>query len=123
MDKIIITAIGLAAVAGVVWFFWGPRHGGTEATSSQSGFQDATIAVRGGYVPDTVIVHAGRPVRLHFLRQESSPCSETVVFPDFNTSARLPQGETVVVELRPLQPGTFEFGCAMGMIHGRMVVR
>ena len=122
MDKLVVTLLGLVVVAGIVWFFWGPRRAGARAAVSAGGYQEASITVKGAYVPDTVVVLAGRPVRLRFTRRESSPCSETVVFGDFGKSARLPEGEEVAVELLPREPGTYEFTCAMGMLRGHLVV-
>ena len=122
LDNVLVTAIGVALIAGIVWFFWGPRREGYRAGLASSGFQEAMVLVKGGYAPDTIIVRAGRPVRLNFLREESSTCSEMVVFGDFGKSARLPEGKLVPVELPPAEPGTYEFTCQMGMLRGRLVV-
>ncbi len=122
LDNIVVTAVGLGLIGGIVWFFWGPRKQGFRAALASSGYQEATVLVKGGYAPDTIVVRAGKPVRLTFRRQEASPCSEMVVFGDFAKSARLPEGELVPVELLPNQPGTFEFTCQMGMLRGRLVV-
>jgi plastocyanin domain-containing protein len=80
------------------------------------------IRVRGGYQPDTVHARAGEPVRLIFRREETAPCSERVVFPDFGKSAMLPANEDVTIELTPERAGTYEFTCQMGMLHGRLIV-
>src|SRR6266508_6175091 len=122
LDNIVVTAVGLGLIGGIVWFFWGPRKQGFRAALASSGYQEATVLVKGGYAPDTIVVRAGKPVRLTFRRQEASPCSEMVVFGDFAKSARLPEGESVPVELLPNQPGTFAFTCQMGMLRGRLVV-
>ena len=83
---------------------------------------DARIEVRGGYHPDTIVTRAGRPLRLTFNRHESWPCSDRVVFPDFDVEAELPAHEDVVVELFPDEPGEYEFTCGMGMLKGRLIV-
>ena len=80
------------------------------------------VHVSGGYHPDTIYTSAGTPIRLVFRREESSACSEQVVFPSFGKSATLPQGEDVTVEIPPAEPGQYSFSCAMGMLHGRIVV-
>ena len=80
------------------------------------------IRVRGGYDPDTVHGRVGEPLRLVFRREETAPCSERVVFPDFGKSAMLPAHQDVTVELRPGQAGVYEFTCQMGMLRGRLVV-
>lgn len=122
MDNIIVSSLGLILVGAIVWFFWGPRKRGYVAPVASSGRREAMILVKGGYAPDTIVVRAGEPVRLSFRREESSPCSEMVVFGDFGKSARLPEGDLVPVDLMPNEPGTFEFTCQMGMLRGRLVV-
>ncbi len=122
LDNVIVTLVGLALLGGIAWFFWGPRRGGFRAAVASSGYQEAMVLVKGGYAPDTIIVRAGKPVRLSFRREESSACSEMVVFGDFGKSAKLPEGELVPVELPPAKPGTYEFTCQMGMLRGRLVV-
>ena len=80
------------------------------------------MLVKGGYTPDVIIVEAGKPVRLSFVRQESASCSEMVLFPAFNRSAKLPEGQTVPVEFLPTDRGEFEFSCQMGMFRGKLIV-
>lgn len=118
----IVTVLGLIAMAGIAWFFWGPRKGGFRATVSSRGYQEAMVLVKGGYTPDVIVVEHGKPVRLNFRREEASGCSEMVVLGDFGKSAHLPQGEVVPVEFLPEKPGEYEFTCQMGMLRGKLVV-
>ena len=113
---------GLLAIAAIAWFFWGPRRGGVRATTTQGGYQEAMILVKGGYTPSVVVVQHGRPVRLNFRREETTACSEMVLFGDFGKSAHLPQGQLVPIEFVPDKAGTFEFSCQMGMFRGKLVV-
>ncbi len=121
-DRWVVTLIALALVAFIVWFFWLKRAKGARAPETSGGYQEAMILVKGGYTPDTIVVRAGRPVRLNFRREETAACSEKVIFADFGKSADLPTGETVSVELMPKEPGEYEFACAMGMFKGRLIV-
>jgi hypothetical protein len=57
-------------------------------------------------------------VRLVFDRQETSGCSEEVVFGDFGIRRYLPAHQQTVVEVTPPAPGTYEFTCGMGMLRG-----
>jgi plastocyanin domain-containing protein len=123
IDQIAVTVVGLLAIAGVAWFFWGPRGEGVKAAVSATGLQETMILVKGGYTPDVIVVDAGKPVRLNFRREETAACSEQVLFPDFGRSADLPEGETVAIDLTPEQPGEYGFECGMGMLHGKLVVR
>ncbi|MDE3075384.1 MAG: cupredoxin domain-containing protein [Chloroflexota bacterium] len=120
--QIAFTFFGLALITAIAWFFWGPRKGGARAAVTSSGYQEAMVLVKGGYTPDVIVVQHGKPVRLNFRREETSACSEMVVFGDFGKSAKLPEGELVPVEFLPEKPGEYEFTCQMGMLRGKLVV-
>lgn len=122
LDKWLVLIGGAAAIAFVVWFFWMVRKEGVKAALTPSGYQEAMILVKGGYTPDAVRVEAGKPVRLKFRREETSSCSEMVVFPDFGKSAQLPSGQVVSIELMPKEPGTYQWQCQMGMLKGKLIV-
>jgi plastocyanin domain-containing protein len=121
VDRIVVTLIGLGAIAFVVWFFWLVKRKGARAGLTPSGIQEAMVVVRGGYTPDMIVVEHGKLVRLKFRREESASCSEMVLLPDFNKSASLPQGEVVPIEFLPQKPGEYEFRCQMGMFRGKLI--
>jgi len=118
---IIVNLIGIGLIIFIVWFFWFPKKEGVKAALTGA-VQEVQVIVKGGYSPDVIVVKAGKPVKLNFLRQETSSCTEMVVFGDFNKSAKLPEGEVVPVEFTPEKPGEYEFHCQMGMIRGKLVV-
>ncbi|HEC90584.1 MAG TPA: cupredoxin domain-containing protein [Alphaproteobacteria bacterium] len=121
IDQLFVTILGLALIALIVWFFWLKKAKGT-AAADVGGRQEVLIVVKGGYTPDTIVVEKGRPVRLNFRREETASCSEMLVFPAFNKSAKLPTGETVAVEFIPEKAGEYEFACQMGMLRGKLIV-
>ncbi len=113
---------GLAAIGWVNWYFFlAERAAVTAAPAGASGVQQVTIGVRGGYSPATVRVKAGQPVRLVFDRQETSGCSEEVVFPDFGIRRFLPAFQQTAVEVTPATPGRYEFTCGMSMLRGSLI--
>ena len=114
--------IGLVLIAGIAWFFWGPRTSGQRASLTSRGYQEAMVLVKGGYTPDVIIVQHGKPVRLTFRREETAACSEMVIFNDFGKSAQLPTGEAVPIEFLPEKAGEYEFSCQMGMFRGKLIV-
>lgn len=122
-DRWIVLVTGALLIGFIVWFFWLKRTLGVRASESRSGYQEAMILVKGGYTPDTIIVQHGKPVRLNFRREDTTGCSDKVIFADFNKSADLPTGETVPVELMPQEPGEYPFACPMGMFRGRLIVQ
>jgi plastocyanin domain-containing protein len=121
-QQIVVTAVGLAAIAAVVWFFWLKKDKGVRAALTSTGYQEATILVKGGYNPPVIRVEHGTPVRLTFRREETSPCSQTVVFDAFGKHADLPEGHLVPVEFLPDEPGEYPFTCGMAMLRGTLVV-
>ncbi len=112
---------GLLLIAFTLWFFFGPRS--SEQASAVGGVQQIHVVVQGGYSPDRIEVKRGQPVRLLFRREESTACTEQVIFGDFGVSAMLPQGQTVPVEFTPDKAGEFTFHCGMNMVRGKLIVR
>ena len=120
-DWIVIFA-GVAAIAWVNWWFFFTRRSAATAATGAGGTQEVTIKVQAGYEPSVVKVKRGVPVRLAFDRQETSGCSEEVVFPDFGIRKFLPAFQKTTIELTPKEAGTFEFTCGMSMLHGKLIV-
>jgi plastocyanin domain-containing protein len=120
--QIFVILSGIVLTVLIVWYFWFAPRAQTRLTVSATGMQEAAILVKGGYSPDVIVVQKGRPVRLTFTRQESSACSEQVLFPDFNQNALLPEGEPVTLEFTPEKAGEYGFQCQMGMLRGKLIV-
>ncbi len=121
-SEILVLVGGVVLIALTIWYFFGERDK-TEAKAGISGIQEISITVKGGYSPDTVTVRQGVPVRLLFDRQETSSCSEQVVFGDFGIVRELPAFETTPVEFTPDTAGEFVFTCGMSMLRGKIIVR
>jgi plastocyanin domain-containing protein len=121
LTDMLVIGGALAAIVWVIWYFFLAEQRAVAASVADGGRQDVTIIVRGGYEPATVRVKAGAPVRLVFDRQETSGCSEEVVFPDFGVRKYLPANEQTVLELTPPRPGAYEFTCGMSMLRGKLI--
>jgi Uncharacterized protein conserved in bacteria len=109
-----------SAAAWVAWVVLLSRRG-NDGIGAPAG-QVRRIRVNAGYQPTEVHVRAGAPTRLIFRREETAPCSERVVFPDFGISVMLPPFEDVAVDLPAVEPGEHEFTCQMKLLHGTLVV-
>jgi Cu+-exporting ATPase len=118
--EILVTAGGLASIAGLAAFFFGPKQG--SRATVQGGVQEVEITVKGGYSPSLIHAQQGVPLRLVFDRQENSDCSSRVVFPDFGVSRSLAAFGRTSVDLLPTDAGRFGFACGMNMLHGTLVV-
>jgi plastocyanin domain-containing protein len=124
--QIAVTLAGAAAIVWVLWFFLFSRRPGAAAAAmvgaGDEGVQEIRITVKGGYAPDTILVQAGKPVRLQFYRDETADCSERVVFDAFGVNQELPAFQTTSVEFTPREPGEYPFRCGMNMLKGLLVV-
>jgi len=121
-QELAVLGAGMASIAWVNWYFFFAKGPVALAQAGAGGAQEVTISVRGGYEPAVVRVAKGAPVRLTFDRQETSGCSEEVVFPDFGVRKFLPAFERTTVEFTPQETGTFGFTCGMSMLQGRLEV-
>ena len=121
MPDVFVIAAGLVGIAWVNWYFFFAERGAALAAPAGGvdGRQEVAITVRGGYSPAVIRTSVGQPVRLVFDRQETSSCSEEIVFPDFGVKRFLPTNEKTVIEITPPAAGTYEFMCGMGMLDGR----
>ncbi|HYW33395.1 MAG TPA: cupredoxin domain-containing protein [Gemmatimonas sp.] len=121
IDWLVIAAAG-TTILWVNWYFFAAeRAPATAATVTAGGPQEVTIVVQGGYTPSSIRVKAGSPVRLLFDRQETSSCSEEVVFGDFGVRQFLPAHQTTSITVTPPTPGTYAFTCGMSMLRGKLV--
>ena len=121
-QQIFVILSGIVLTILIAWYFWFAPRGQTRAATTESGAQEVAVMVKGGYTPDVIVVQAGRPVRLTFTRQEGASCSERVLFPDFNQSSFLPEGQPTTLEFTPQEPGEYGFQCQMGMLRGKLIV-
>jgi plastocyanin domain-containing protein len=112
---------GVAAIAFVLWYFFGKRKR-VSASVNEKGVQEINVTVKGGYSPDVIVVNKGMPVRLNFYRDETSSCSEQVIFGDFRIARNLPAFKTTKIEFTPDKTGEFTFTCGMNMLRGKLIV-
>ncbi len=119
--EIIVVIGGAALIALTLWYFFGEREAAA-ATVGSSGMQEIKVTVKGGYSPDVIVVKKDIPVRLNFYRDETSSCSEQVIFGDFGIAKDLPAYKITPIEFTPDKAGEFNFACGMNMLRGKLIV-
>ncbi len=119
--EILVIIGGIGLIAFVLWYFFGEREQ-VAAETNESGLQEIKVTVKGGYSPDVIVVKKDIPVRLNFYRDETSSCSEQVVFGDFGIARDLPAFKTTPIEFTPEKEGEFTFACGMNMLRGKLIV-
>ncbi len=117
IDKLIVTALGIAGMAGVYWFFLMKR-------TKEVAVADAVdITVSGGYSPEVIAIPKGKPTTITFLRTDPNSCLEEVVLGDFKIKKQLPLNQKVSVTITPQKVGEFTYACGMNMYHGKIIVK
>ena len=119
--EILVVIGGVGLIALTLWYFFGEREK-TAAETNETGVQEIKVTVKGGYSPDVIVVKKDTPVRLNFYRDETSSCSEQVVFGDFGIAKDLPAFKTTPIEFTPDKTGEFTFACGMNMLRGKLIV-
>ena len=116
VDKIIISIFGLLSILFTYWYFFMKKIN----TVQTGGTVD--ILVDGGYKPERIAIPYGKTTKLVFQRKDNNSCLEEVVLADFKIRKSLPMNEKVTIEITPDKKGEFDFSCAMGMFHGKLIV-
>ena len=112
-----VTAGGLGLIGLELWWFLLAKPKSRQATA-RKGVQEITITVDGGYEPTQIVVQAGQPVRLNFVRRDPSSCLAEVRFPDFDIARELPLDRVTPIDFTPEKSGRYEFTCGMNMFRG-----
>lgn len=121
-SEIFVILGGVTLIALTLWYFFGEREKVVAKVDAASGVQEINVTIKGGYSPDVIAVKEGVPVRLNFYRDETSSCSEQILFGDFGIARNLPAFKTTPVEFTPDKAGEFTFTCGMNMLRGRLIV-
>ena len=95
----------------------------TQGQVAKPAVQEINITVDGSYSPGNLVLTAGTPVRLKFLRKDTGSCTSKVLIPDFNIAQNLAEGKTTTVEFTPTKAGTYKFTCGMKMVSGTILVK
>jgi hypothetical protein len=80
--------------------------------------QRIAVHVNGGYDPETIVVLAQVPTEISF--SEGHECLGKVVFDSLGIEADLENGGALV-SLPALEPGTYQFRCGRGVVHGTLI--
>lgn len=121
-----MTALYATIVAVVGWvgaYFWLADRREAREARARAGVQEASVLVNGGYHPARVVLKGGRPIRLRFTRTDDGESWwDDVEFPYARVLRELPEGETVTVDVGPLEPGEYAFFSARGRMRGTLVI-
>lgn len=119
MGSVVFNVIALGLIFFIVWWFWLGKK--TKVVKADHQVVDIKVG-DGVYIPDTIKTQLGETLTLRFTRHDETPCSEMVIFSDFDISAQLPVGKPVELKITPDKKGEFDFTCQMSMYRGKLIV-
>ncbi|WP_278953402.1 cupredoxin domain-containing protein [Lactobacillus apis] len=121
--KVITLIVGIMAIAFIAWWFLGKHDGNVEQAKVNSTNQTVNIQVKGGYLPEKVVLKKGVPATLNFKRLDSSSCLDHVIFSDLGINQELPKGQVEQVKIDTSKAGEYDWECSMNMFHGKVIVK
>ena len=120
MITLLVNIIGIGLVFLIIWWFWMSKSHTTAVKIDNL----IKIQVNNGvYQPSNIEAKINQPITLRFIRDDASPCAETVVFHSLNISKQLPLHQPVDLLLNISKAGEYEFTCQMGMYRGKLIVK
>jgi len=118
----LINLLGLVLIGLIIWWFWLYRPAAAAVQSAEGG-EALTIRVESGvYLPSRIQLPAEEPATLRFLRKDSTPCAEMVLFDELEIAQELALDRTTDVHLPPLPAGRYPFTCQMKMYRGELEI-
>ncbi|HEX9289512.1 MAG TPA: cupredoxin domain-containing protein [Anaeromyxobacteraceae bacterium] len=96
-------------------------HAADKASAKGAQVVEVTVT-KDGFVPATVHVKRGTPVKLVVTRKVDRTCATEIVMKDFGVNQPLPLEKAVTVQVTPNKAGEYRYACGMDMIAGVLKV-
>lgn len=123
MQTTIVLIVSLLLIGAIIWWFFGKHEEKAVAATKSAGHQTATVVVKGGYSPSTVVLKKGIPATVNFDMKDSTACLSHVVFDKLGIDRDLTKQPQTSIEIPTDQAGEVDFACGMNMFHGKVVVK
>lgn len=119
----LILTISLVLIVGIIWWFFGKHATSSETAQEAANHQTATVVVKGGYSPETVVLKKGVPATINFDMKDSTACLSHVVFDQLGVDEDLTKQPITKINIPTDKAGDINFACGMNMFHGKVVVK
>ncbi|WP_408613291.1 cupredoxin domain-containing protein [Limosilactobacillus viscerum] len=123
MGSILAIIIGIVLIGLIIWWFFGKHQESSTAAEQGNNVQTATVVVKGGYSPSTVVLKKGVPAKVNFDMQDHTACLSHVVFSSLGVDKDLTKKKVTTVDVPTDKAGEINFACGMDMFHGKVVVK
>jgi plastocyanin domain-containing protein len=122
MNRSKLLALPLAAALLAPWSARALEAGKAPATTKKGAQVVELTVTKDGFVPASVSVKRGKPVKLVVTRKIERTCATEIVMKEFGVRQPLPLEKTVTVEVTPRKAGEYRYTCGMDMIAGVLKV-
>lgn len=123
MGSILAIIVGVVLIGLIIWWFFGRHQESAGHAQQANNEQIATVVVKGGYSPSTVVLKKGVPAKVNFDMQDHTACLSHVVFSSLGVNKDLTKQKITTVDIPTDKAGEIDFACGMDMFHGKVVVK
>lgn len=123
MVSILVIIVGVVLIGLIIWWFFGRHQESAGHAQQANNEQTATVVVKGGYSPSTVVLKKGVPAKVNFDMQDHTACLSHVVFSSLGVNKDLTKQKITTVDIPTDKAGEIDFACGMDMFHGKVVVK
>lgn len=123
MVSILAIIVGVVLIGLIIWWFFGRHQESAGHAQQANNEQTATVVVKGGYSPSTVVLKKGVPAKVNFDMQDHTACLSHVVFSSLGVNKDLTKQKITTVDIPTDKAGEIDFACGMDMFHGKVVVK
>ena len=123
MGQTLALIIGIILIIAILWWFFGKHTEQAGDASVNDHVQEATVVVKGGYSPSTVVLKKGMPGKVNFDMKDSTACLSHVVFSKLGVDEDLTKQPVTTVDIPTDKSGEYDFACGMDMFHGKVIVK
>jgi RND family efflux transporter MFP subunit len=114
--------LGLRSSSGATRTVPNDRLDARAADAEKPALQTARVVVdENGFTPSHLMLRAGTPARITFVRTTDNTCATEIAFPSMKIKRVLPLNQPVVIEITPTKE-SLTFTCGMEMFKGTVTI-
>lgn len=123
MVNAIVFGLAVALISFICYWFFGNHKEQAGSAQVQNNEQQATVVVKGGYSPSTLVLKQGIPAKVNFDMQDSTACLSHVVFEKLGVDKDLTKQKITTIDIPTDKKGEINYACGMDMFHGKIIIK
>lgn len=123
MRNAIVLGLAVVLIGFICYWFFGKHQKQVGNAQVNNHEQHATVIVKGGYTPNTLILKQGIPAKVSFDMQDSTTCLSHVVIEKLGIDRDLTKQKITTIDIPTDQKKEFDYVCGMNMFHGKIIIK